>query len=63
MSNLPSEQMTAKGLALPVKRPWRCPICAGTGTVEHDFYTKLGYGTSTERVTCKACSGRGIVIA
>lgn len=52
-------------LSRPVspKRPWRCPICYGVGTVDHDFYTKLGYSTSTERMTCKACGGEGIVIA
>lgn len=45
------------------KRPWRCPICGGCGTVEGNFYTRLGYGTDTNRVECRACYGRGIVLA
>ena len=52
------------GRAIPAPVvPHRCPICGGVGTVDHDFYTRVGYSTSTERVTCKACSGRGIVLA
>lgn len=45
------------------QRPHRCPICGGCGTVPNGFYSQLGQATSTARETCKACGGRGIVIA
>jgi DnaJ-class molecular chaperone len=48
---------------VPPKKPHRCPICGGTGTVPADFYSQLGSATSTARAKCRACNGRGIVIA
>lgn len=40
----------------------RCPICHGVGTVDPDFYSQLGQGTSLARDICRACAGRGMVI-
>lgn len=48
---------------LPERRPWRCPICEGRGTVPLDFYTQCGASTGTKREQCRACYGRGVVIA
>ena len=44
-------------------RPWKCPICGGKGHVPVDFYTAIGYSTSTNPVLCKSCGGRGVIIA
>ena len=38
-----------------------CPVCSGCGTVPHDFYTRFGSSTSTSRVTCRSCWGRGVI--
>lgn len=50
--------------ALPTpKRPHRCPICNGKGTVPAGFYDHGPAGNTSNPVTCKACGGNGIVIA
>lgn len=42
--------------------PWqRCPVCAGRGTLPSDFYSQIGGMTSTVRVTCRSCGGKGMV--
>jgi DnaJ-class molecular chaperone len=46
----------------PVFPQWQgCPVCAGRGTMHHDFYTGVGASTSTERVQCKTCKGATVV--
>jgi len=43
--------------------PHRCPVCNGVGTVPPGFYEGNHSGTSisTQRATCKACGGSGLV--
>jgi hypothetical protein len=43
--------------------PHKCPICHGRGTVPPGFYDQIDTGTSisTQRPTCKACGGSGLV--
>lgn len=49
------------------KHVQRCPICFGTGTVAPGFYDKQEKGMfeyrpkKTERETCRACGGSGVV--
>ena len=50
--------------AIPMPRkPHTCPICHGRGTVPHDFYTGTKLAGVTEGVKCRACDGRGVIIA
>ena len=43
--------------------PAICPVCAGCGTVPHDFYTRFGVSTSTAREACRSCGGLGTIMA
>lgn len=36
------------------KRPWRCPVCEGRGSVPAGFYTN-GISTSTSNEKCRSC--------
>lgn len=40
-------------LPTPVRQPWKCPVCNGTG--------KVGTTTTVAEVPCHACNGSGIV--
>jgi DnaJ-class molecular chaperone len=44
------------------KRPHRCPICNGTGQVDACFYTR-GLSATTASVKCRACDGKGVIVA
>ena len=47
-------------------KPYLCPVCNGKGIVPAGFYNwpgNCGGVTSTCAETCKACSGKGIIIA
>jgi DnaJ-class molecular chaperone len=39
----------------PIRRPWKCPICGGSGRVFSADYTR------TNSDQCHACGGTGIV--
>ena len=43
------------------RKPFRCPICDGCGSVPADFYARTGAGTSTARELCRPCGGSGMV--
>ena len=45
------------------KRPHKCPVCHGVGSVPQGFYNQLGLSTSTARERCLACGGNGIIVA
>ena len=44
-------------------KPYRCPICNGTGIVPGGFYFSVnGYSTSTNTTEmCRQCQGSGLV--
>ena len=47
-----------------MSKPYRCPVCGGTGLVPNGFYRSLigkSDSTSTAPETCRSCSGCGIV--
>lgn len=48
-------------IPMPEKRPHRCPICAGRGEVAASFYDSER--SAHVQVQCRACSGRGVIIA
>ena len=47
-----------------MKRPFKCPVCHGSGLVPMDYYKNI-YETSiainTHPQTCRSCLGTGIV--
>ena len=50
--------------ALPAKQPHRCPVCYGTGQVDHNFYNQTsGQWSTTDNAseTCHTCDGAGII--
>lgn len=42
-------------------KPYKCPVCNGTGTVDAEFYQPKGYTTTANYVTCRSCSGKGVL--
>ncbi len=43
-------------------KPFKCPVCGGTGKVPHGFYDQ--FSQSTTDITpdiCRACYGTGII--
>ncbi len=55
------QQTTSAGCACelnpqPGRRPWKCPVCDGSGKV-----WPTGDQTSTAKKECPACKGTGIV--
>jgi len=46
-------------------KPYKCPVCNGTGKVPNGFYSNIGgkYGvsTSTEPEGCRACNCTGVI--
>jgi hypothetical protein len=45
-------------------KPYRCPICGGTGKVQAGFYDQFGGAWSTTSISpepCRSCNGTGIV--
>lgn len=42
-------------------KPYKCPICSGTGKVPHLFYSTNTSSSNGEPIMCKTCSGTGIV--
>jgi len=47
-------------------KPYLCPVCCGKGIVPAGFYnfpSNCGSITSTWAETCRACNGKGIIIA
>lgn len=38
-----------------------CPICGGVGTVPANFYSKDNYTTANNEISCKSCSGKGVL--
>ena len=45
-------------------RPYKCPVCFGTGAVASGFYsstTGVWTSTSTSTEVCRSCFGTGIV--
>lgn len=46
------------------RKPYRCPVCGGRGTVPHGYYSTQNPGWNTADITpetCRACGGTGIV--
>lgn len=47
-------------------KPYLCPVCCGKSIVSAGFYNfpgNCGSITSTCAETCRACNGKGIIIA
>lgn len=47
-------------------KPYCCPVCGGKGIVPSGFYSfpgNFGGVTNTCAETCRACNGKGIIIA
>jgi len=44
----------------PGRRPWKCPVCDGTGKTTNAFIPAALYETTTPE-DCRACNGTGIV--
>lgn len=42
------------------KKPFRCPVCGGGGTVPRAMYDG-GMGTDMTRASCKSCDGTGVL--
>ena len=40
---------------------YKCPVCDGRGMVPYMFYNKTNLGPIFADVTCRSCSGKGIV--
>ena len=51
------------GSDMTSKRPHKCPVCHGVGSVPQGFYNQFGLSTSTGRERCLACGGNGIIVA
>lgn len=45
---------------MPERRPWRCPVCDGTGKTTYPFAPAALYEMH-EQEPCHACNGTGIV--
>jgi len=43
------------------RRPFKCPVCEGRGFLLESFYTDDDSTASGYYVTCRTCSGKGIV--
>ena len=45
------------------KRPLRCPVCEGRGTVPKNFYSCVHNIKTydTTEMTCRACLGTGVI--
>lgn len=44
------------------RAPHRCPVCIGRGTVDEDFYTRIGRGGGAGGfTTCRSCDGSGVI--
>jgi hypothetical protein len=51
-----------QGLSSPGhETPHVCPVCCGAQSVEDSLYDPMGASTTCWRVTCRTCSGSGIV--
>ena len=44
-----------------MKKPFRCPVCEGRGSVDSNFYLQSAYGSGLETTPCRSCDGTGIV--
>jgi hypothetical protein len=56
------------GCPAPLKeetKPFKCPVCGGTGSVPWHFYNgefgMWGTGNISSNVSCRSCEGKGIV--
>jgi DnaJ-class molecular chaperone len=48
----------------PERRPYRCPICGGSGLVPHGYYDKTAErwtNTITIAEMCRTCEGAGVI--
>lgn len=46
------------------KKPYRCPVCHGAGTVGRNLYSdpgEIGTPLVIPKVRCRTCSGAGVV--
>ena len=46
------------------RKPYRCPVCSGTGLVPNGCYSCIGntiISTSAAPEQCKSCKGTGVV--
>jgi DnaJ-class molecular chaperone len=42
-------------------KPYKCPICNGTGTVPAHFYVEYRGTSLAGEITCRSCNGIGIL--
>jgi len=63
-----AESIKAQGVAVTLhpeknKKPYRCPVCAGAGTVARAMYDGglSSLSTDASRASCKSCAGSGVL--
>lgn len=60
----PCNTTSTRSIPMPEKKPYKCPVCEGSGAVHISLYHK---GTveklplENERESCRTCDGKGIV--